>query len=264
MSRFKWEGLPETVDERFLEMVLMRQSNVLFYFDVRYDRYLCVRATPRNYPNQYDNPTSWRTISVPGYDGTILTSDEAVPIYANYSRVPEMDIVLIYARRLADIDVSLEINARNMRINKLAIAEESERLSVTNALNQIEQGNPTIYVNRPFDIQSAIQTLDLGVHPDIVENLRVEKNQVWNECATMLGITNTNKEKKERLVSDEATGSDGSVLASRNSVMKPRIEACKRINAMFDLAVSVKWDMSEEVTPGMSRTYTDDNTVGSV
>ena len=262
MSRFKWVGMPDTVDVRFIEKVLFFSGQILFYWDKRYERYLAVRSTVRNYPNMYDNPTSWRTISTPGYDGTILESCEAVPIYANYTRVPELDIVMLYARRLADLDISLEINARNMRMNKFIVADEGQRLSVTNALNQIEQGNPAIFVNRPFDLKESFQTLDLSIHPDLIETLRTEKNQVWNEACTMLGITNTNKEKKERLVADEATGSDGAVLASRNSVIKPRAEACEQINRMFGLAVSVEWELSDDITPGMAREYGNHDSIG--
>lgn len=259
MSRFKWSGLPPTVDERFLERILLEQGFIVFYLDPRFNRFLVARAASQGYRNLYDNPTKFRTMSAGNYRGIELTSKDCVPIYASMTRQPIHDVIRLYARRLADIDVSLDVNARNMRFNKLAVAEEGNRLTVQNALQQIDMGEPTIFVNAGFDLASAIQTLDISTHPDVLDRLRIEKNQVWNECATMLGITNSNQDKKERMVADEATGSDGSVIASRNSELKPRLWAAEQINTMYPgLNVSVEWDYNSQATPDMHMNMPDE------
>lgn len=249
MTRFKWEDLPDTIDARFLEMELFYKGVVLFYRDEDYERHLAVRAALMGPTNMYDNPTKFRTIDMPTYQGKDLLPSEAVPIWGSYSRIPARDVVLVYARRLAELDVTLETNARNMRINKFVVAEEGERMTITNALRQMDEGQPAVFMRSGYNLTDSIHALDLGLHPQTIETVRLEKNQVWNECMTMLGITNTNQDKKERMVSAEATGSDGQVLAARNSAMKPRMEAADQINKLFNLNVSVKWDLNPAVLP---------------
>ena len=245
-TRFEWKNLPEEIDARFLEMQLFHAGNVLFYYEEQFAKYMAVRATQLGRNNVYDNPTAWNTLATPGYRSRKLNLHEAVPIWGTYTRVPSIDIVLIYARRFADLDVSLEVNARNMRINRLALADENERLTVMNALKQIDEGQPAIFVQKEFELADKVTVLDMHVDPKNLEMLRLEKNQLWNECMTLLGITNTNQDKKERLVAAEAEGSDGQVLASRNSSLKPRMEAAEQINKMFDLSVDVDWAITPD------------------
>lgn len=252
MTRFKWSGIPFEIDVRFVEKELHYNDIVLFYLDPRYDKFIVTRAASRGMNNIYDNPTSWRTIDYGYYRGIELNSTNAVPIFGTYSRLPQVKLANIFGARLADTETSLSVNTKNMRFNKIAVADESARLTVTNALRQIENGEPTIFIKPNFNLEEAIKTLDISTEPKILEILRIEKNQIFNECATALGITNANQDKKERLVAAEAKGSDGLVLAARNNVMKPRLEACERINRMFGLNIKVEWAMEANTAIGVN------------
>ncbi len=44
VNRFKWVGLPDSVNERFLEYTLMRRGLVVMYFDTDYDEYLALQG----------------------------------------------------------------------------------------------------------------------------------------------------------------------------------------------------------------------------
>lgn len=247
-TRFKWVGLPDTIDPRFIEQELFYKAMVLFYYDPRFDRYLAARGAVRGPMNLYDNPTNFRTVGIATYPSIELSGDECVPIWASYSRLPSRDIVLLYAARLAALDVSLEINAKNLRANKIIKVEEGQRQTAVNMLRQIDEGN-VIFGTNALDM-GTFEVLDFGSPAGNLDALRMEKNQVWNEAMTLLGITNSNQDKKERLVAAEATGSDGQVLAARNSEMKPRMEACDQINLIYpDLNVSVEWDLDPDIMP---------------
>ena len=71
-TRFKWVGLPDTIDPRFLEQELFYKSMILFYKDENFNRYLAVRGTALGAINMYDNPTKFRTIGVAGYQSVDL------------------------------------------------------------------------------------------------------------------------------------------------------------------------------------------------
>ena len=66
-----------------------------------------------------------------------------------------------------------------------------------------------------------------------------QKNQIWNEAMTYLGISNVSYQKKERLISDEVTRSMGGTIASRQSRLEMRKEACDQINRMFGTNIDV-------------------------
>lgn len=240
MNRFIWVGLPNTIDKRFLEMTLFYQSLVIFFFDKDYDRYLALRGTGMGKINMYDNPTSFRAIGNTMVN-KLLTAKECVPIWGNYMRHPDLDIVMLYAGKLAVIDRSIEINAMNMRQSKFIISDEDERLSWVNVVRQHEAGIPTIAGTRQMDL-SKVGVFDLGVDPKNLEVLMATKAKIWAECLTMLGIQNGNDEKKERLVAAEVDIKEDQAGAMRATFMNAREQAAAQINEMFDLSISVKFN----------------------
>ena len=94
---------------------------------------------------------------------------------------------------------------------------------------------PVIYGDNALDTNN-ISILNTEA-PYICDRIYELKTQLWNECLTMLGISNVSYQKKERLISDEVTRSQGGTIANRYSRLNTRKQACKQINAMFDLNV---------------------------
>ena len=241
VTRFQWIGLPDTIDHRFLELELFYQGFVVFYYDGRFGRFLAVRATATGAPNVYGNPTGFTTVAMPGYSSVYLTPKECVPVWASYTRGTEQAKVFLYASRLAEIDVSLQTVQRSMRVNTVVAAKRSQQLTWQNVMRQVDEGIPVIYMDESFT-GDELQQLNLGVEPRVLVALRDEKNQIWNEAMTMLGIDNANSDKKERLITDEVNANNGQVMVARNAAMKARREACEQINRMFKLSVSIEWD----------------------
>lgn len=239
-NRFTWVGLPDTIDKRFLEMTLLYRSLCIFYFDKDYGRYLALRGSGMGRINMYDNPTSFNVIGNTMVN-KVLTSKECVPIWGNYTRTPDTDIIFLYAEKLAELDRSIEISSLNLRQSKTVVTDEDERLSWVNIVRQHEQGIPTIFGTRQMDL-SKIGVFDMGVDPKGLEVLMSAKAKIWAECMTLLGIPNGNDEKKERLVAAEVDIKEDQAGAMRATSMNAREQACAQINEMFDLSVSVKFN----------------------
>lgn len=254
-NRFKWEGLPDTVDIRFLETNLIWRGLAVFYKDADTDKYLAVQGAGSGATNFMDEPTSFtiigpnmqakRLAAVPTWD---MTPDgdagnrkdpECVPIWCNYMRVPDLDTIYLYARKLAKLDRSIEITADNMRKPKVIAASENERLSAINALKQLTEGQDAIFVTDGGALGSMMQVLDLGVDPLTLPNLQIAKSKIWNECMGLLGVNNANQDKKERLVAAEVGANDEQVQATRRIALNARQQACDRINELWGLSVSV-------------------------
>lgn len=273
-NRFKWQGLPDTIDERFLELQLFRRGLCFFYYDREYERFLAMAATPAGRLNMYNNSTQYKVTS-PIFSKTLYATPYAerspagdvirdergvavmhvpdgVPIWSNYLRVPDWDIVEIYASKMAETDRTIEINKLAMRHPHLIACEEEQRQSMANFFRQVQEGQPVIWGTELMGdvIGSKVQVFDLGLHESMLINLSIMKSREWNECMTYLGINNSNQDKKERLVSDEVSANNSQVMSSRVVALNSRQQAARRINDLFGLDISVEWNEDVMETGG--------------
>ena len=251
VNRYKWEGLPNSIDERFLENTLFRNALSVFFYSKKFNRHLALRGTGIGVPNMYDNPTKFLVVGNQMINAT-LPGNECVPIWANSQRMPDLDIVRLYADSLAELDMTFKINSKNLRKNKVILADENQRLSWQNINRQIDEGVEVLFGTSALDTTQA-QVFDFGADPQGVLNLQIVKSKMWNECMTLLGINNANQDKKERLVSDEVSANDEQVESTRNIGLKARKLACLQINEKFKYAdgtplnVSVEFAKQDEV-----------------
>ena len=269
MNRFKWNDLPPGVDERYIEMTLFRSGLCVFYFDEEYDRFFALNGTGSGPINMYNNPTHFRvtapqvskTLSATrtaerGIDGSpvlgadglaVMRPPECVPIWANYLRCPDWDIVEVYVSRLVEMEKTIDVTVATQRHPFIVTCDRDMRQSLVNAFRQVQEGQPIIWgVDSLADVMSTgVQALDVGVDKDLLLNLMMAKSRIWNECMTMLGIDNGNQDKKERMVVAEATANSDQVTSMRMAALKSREIACELINETFDLNVSVEWNVNE-------------------
>lgn len=242
VNRFEWKGLPETVDPRFLELNLFWRALTVFFKYSKTDEFMALQAAGTGMPNAQDVPTHFQVTAPNILINEMLESGkDCVPIWANYLRVPELDKVNLYAMKLAALDRTIEINADNMRGTKVVAAPENQRLSATNMVQQMANGQPTIMVTKPAsEIMESVQVFDLSGPSGQLAELWDAKSHLWNECMTMLGINNSNQDKKERLVAAEVSANDEQVDSTRFIALNARQYAAEQINALWpELTISV-------------------------
>lgn len=254
-NRFTWTGLPETIDPRFLELQLFYRALAVFFKHPDNDKYLVTKASPQGSWDVADNPTSFQVVgngfrsqtlkAVRTYrdiDNELVADDpECVPIWANYLRVPDLDIVMIYASKFAELDVTIEINSKNARRNKIVAVDENMRLSATNINRQVDEGSNFISLGESA-MGAVPVALDLGIDTHAIEKLHIVKVRLWNECMGLLGINNANQDKKERLVADEVDANNEQVAANRAVALNARKDAAEQINKLYSLNIAVDYD----------------------
>lgn len=250
-NRFKWTGLPDTVDERYMELTLYQRALAVFYDDHDYG-FVAMNASGSGEINMYDNPLSF-DVTFPRSGHKTISAKNCVPIWANYLRIPDYDIVRIYTEKLAKIDQTIDIAIENLRFSKVVMVEENQRLSYTNILRQHQSGQPIIFGNKNLDLAN-IAAFDVGAHPEALASLMLAKTKLENECYSKLGINNSNQEKKERLVEAEVSANDAQIVASQRINLNARQQACEAINDMFGLDVWVEFHTEENTEPLKSAT----------
>ena len=237
MSMFEWINLPDTIDPRFLELTLFSKGTCVFFKDEVLG-YLALPTAIGGKLNVYNIPNQRRAYASNGYQQE-LDNTNSVLIYNNMLHTNSMLDVEIFARRLWDIDRTIDVNMKAQKTPILIQADEKDRLTMKNLYMKYEGNEPFIFGSKNLDPNS-LKVLTTNA-PYVADKLNEIKTQIWNEALTYLGISNVNYVKKERLVSDEVLRNQGGTIASRYSRLYARKLACEEINKMFGLNIDVEY-----------------------
>lgn len=238
ISMFEWKNLPDSVDERFMELALYSDGKAVFFKDEAIG-YLGLRVATGGPLNVYNIPTTRRAFAANSYQKQ-LTPEDSVIIYNNMLRTNTLPLVEMYAKRLWDLDRTIDVNAKAQKTPVLVIGSETERLTLKNLYMQYEGNEPFIFGYTDQVNPNSLKVLSTGA-PYVADKLQSLKTGLWNECLTALGITNVSYQKKERMITDEVVRSQGGTLASRYSRLNSRRQAAEQINKMFGLNIEVNF-----------------------
>lgn len=238
MSMFEWKNLPSTVDPRYIELRLFETGSVVFFKDDVLGE-LCLDCIQQGNFDVYGNPITRRAYSCYNNYQKVLNDKDSVIIWNNYLRTNSVTDIQLYAKRLWDLDRSVDVNAKAQKTPILIQCNEKQRLSMKNLYMQYDGNIPAIFADNNIDI-NGIKVINTQA-PYVADKLYQLKNQIWNEALSYLGISNLNINKQERLITDEVSSSQGSTISSRYSRLECRKQAVEKINEMFGLDIEVDY-----------------------
>lgn len=235
-SLYKWENLPNGISERWIEEYLYNHGKCLFFKDEN-NGFMVTNYTENGMVNMYNEPVNIRPFAT-NYNGTQRTNHiDATIIRGNSDTIPTRRTLEIYAKRLAEITRTIDINVKSHKTPYVILCDEKQKLTMKNVLNQIEENETAIFGSKNLDIES-IKVLKTD-SPIVFDKLEIEKKMIWNEVMTFLGVNNANQDKRERLVADEVQANNGQVSISAELMLKSRQEACEEINKLWGLDIKV-------------------------
>lgn len=238
MSMFEWKNLPDTVDERYLELGLFSSGCMIFFKDDVIGE-LALNMTYQGGFDIYGEPTRRRAYSRYNQFQTTLDKDNSVIIWNNMLRTNSALDVQMFAYRLYNLDRIVDINSNAQKTPVLITCDEKQKLTMKNLYMQYEGNYPVIFGDSNLDIKSlSVLKTDAPFVSDKIYDLKVK---IWNEALTYLGISNINTTKKERMITDEVIRNQGGTIASRYSRLESRRRAVKKINKMFGLNITVDY-----------------------
>ena len=253
-ARFVWDGLPETVNERYLERVLHRHGLAVFFEDPRLHAFFALHAAGTGDVDVYGDPKTFR-VTGNRYINREISSKDCVPIWTNRNRVNDQWVVNYYAATLAEAAETVRVNALNSRSPMILALSQEQRLAGENFYRQVAEGQPVIFTVKDDmgrSLAESVQALDNRQSPNAISDAIRVKKEIWDDAMLALGIQCAPPDKKERLVDDEVEAIQGQTAAFRGVAISARQEAADAINERYGLNVSVHWRHSREQVRGIN------------
>lgn len=277
---FKWENLPETVDERFLMVNLMLTGRVCWF-----DHNGRIYALDGNWggePNVYYRPTQFivanpvigsKTLTVLNKDGSNsidkLTGVIMPLTDADYFNDAERGGLyrLIYqtAGLLADNISSLNVSQINGRVSQIWTADnDAMARTVEEVVRDIYEGHPYRVVSQDIlNKVNAVPTAQTGQSNTLL-NLIEAHQYILASFYNEIGIPSQWNMKRERVNTAETELMTGSLDVSVYNMEKNLKNAVEKINELFGTDISVRFNeeiKEDEVEPDQEPETEGDNTI---
>lgn len=226
---FEFKNLPKFIDKAYLNKTLLRQGSIAFFVD----DVMGLLALPYNNIGTldvYGRPKKIQVYSQNGYR-LKLNYGEFVIMYDNNGRYPLYLDIFQYAERLALSTRTCDINILQQRTPRFWKCKNENKTTIENIINNVDAMANTVLTYKDIDLDDINVILEPA--PYVADKIDIHKEKDWNEFLRLIGIANTNFQKKERNIKDEVLASQGGTIASRYSRFEPRQTAIELINEKF-------------------------------
>lgn len=235
LNVFKWSGLPEGIEERYIEKTLFDHGMVLFFRDPQ-QSYMALKCGYGHKLDVYGEPLFYRAEGL-NYN-KIYRRTESVLIENNKLRVPTSDTLYYFVRKLYEAERAMDVNLQTSKVPWIILCDEKQLLTYKEVFRKIDENEPAIFGTKGISLD-ALQVLPTKGE-FICNELMDFSHGVENKLLTFLGVDNLPVDKKERLVTGEVESNDQQVQTNADLMLEARQRACEKINKMFGLNVSVE------------------------
>lgn len=272
-SMFEWKNLPDTIQQRDMELLLQTVGYGIFVKN--HDRYFVLYGTLGGLWNQNYMPT--RAILANHYLPDVTGSYKIYYGAEEYDHEPDNleskgdcvviyndpmykgidDIINIYANRLADTYISRRVVTIMSRyINVFLAKDNNAYLNVCAFLEKVEKGElaaildeskiPTFEEGNVYSLPMAANAGSARMLTELVECEQYDKASLYNE----LGLQANYNMKREAINSNESQLNQDALFPFVDIMLESRKLACERINKLFGLNISVDfssvWKLTRE------------------
>lgn len=204
--------------------------------------------------DQYYRPTTFTYAQPMLGAGEKKINDDCIVIYNTQSDVINpygfSELIKRYARLLADIDSSIDIQIINSRATKLnSVSNDLIAAAVNESMKALEAGE-TYTVNQR-SILDGWNVKDWNTaHPDVIINLIDAKQSLLNAFLEEIGVKSIT-EKRERMISNEVSADNQLLMVNTDDLLYKRYQGINEVNEMFGTEISVKlndiYDVSKNI-----------------
>ena len=244
LSMFEWVNLPKTMNSRYLEECLFYNGQASLLYDKKYG-FINTKCAGNGYVNIYGLPSKLHCFSYSFQTDRDLyvglnslneskEDEECILVLNNWERVPTAGSMELFAYRLYLAQRTCDVNISSQRYPIMVVGDEKQRLMLENLYSQYDGNQPFIFGNKNQLTGEEMKVLNTSA-PYVVDKITEYKKEIFNEALTYLGINNVSVKKKERLTENESNENTELVNLNLQSMLAPRLEACRQFNEKFGL-----------------------------
>ena len=261
-SMFEWKGLPETIGQRELELLLQTNGSAIFIENG--GKHFVLYGTLGGLWNYNYMPTMAIVHNpyIPQVDGAyeIYYGEEEVKHIKN-NLTPKGKCVVIqndalynglnaiintYANRLAETYISRRmVTIMSRYINVFVAKDNNTYKNIEAFLKKVENGDIAAILDEDkikimeegniYSLPLAANAGSARMITELIEAEQYDKASLYNE----LGLQSNYNMKRESLNSNEGQLNRDAIFPLADSMLKFRQLACERINKLFGLNISV-------------------------
>lgn len=259
---YTWSGIPDTVDIRYFNRELLHTGYAAIF---TYDGEILTSAGAPHGLDKYLRDTRF-TVSNPFLKSVERTIGKDCAICfntLNYRQPEGCDLLVeIFARRLAQIDLSLDTSLKNSRAALIAVVDDAEEaLKVGAALDNLYKGESAVITTAASWTPDATKIFPLKPNDSIISaELADCRKNVMAEFYEYLGIDTVAVDKKERTNLIEMQSNNQQLYINSLRMDAARERFCKDVKETFGIDINFEKNKPEEVTgdvEGMPETGTD-------
>lgn len=267
LSIFEWVNLPSSMNARWIERCLYYNGKCALFKDKKYG-FINTNCSSAGYINIYGLPSELECYSFEYQSRkklyTGITNEEnqkdtdAVLVLNDWEGSPTSGTMDLFAYRLYEAQRTCDTNIIAQKTPIMVIVDEKQRLMMENLYQQYNGNQPFIFGDKSQLSEEMLRTLDTKA-PYIADKITDYKKEIWNEALTFLGINNLMIEKKQRMITDEASSNNELINLNLMSFLAPRQEACKKFNELYgltgtdkEISVRVRSDLHNIIKNEMS------------
>ncbi len=253
VKMFEWGGVPETIDIDFLNVTLITNGNICF--TKINNKLYALYGNVGGEPNEYYFPTMY-IIANPVLGSKQCTIDKDCVVMFNSTidrfvqpkkyQSPLNTLIDTTAQQLSEITISALTALKNMRAAILIAAkDDNTKAAAERALTDIYNGEPAKIFR-----DTIIESLNITVNPVVgdcaraIAELREQYQFTLAQFYNAIGVNANYNMKRERLNTAEISTNTDALLINIADMLEQRTKAVEKINAMFDINITV--DFSQE------------------
>ena len=248
------DGVPETVNETFLKMILYTQGKVCFLdgqlIGEEGEQLLSLNCTRADTPDVYyiprkvlvTNPRLKKQYNLePGVDCCVVYLSEPDKYQLAEFGGGLYELIRRTAVMLADNDISLNIGQKNTRLTNLVSGDTQNTVdSIRAVITSMYEGDPTIVVKSSLiDKLQGIPIIENTSQQNLIQLIEVQQ-YIISHFYEQIGICTHDQMKKERLITAEINDNLELAFLNIDDILESLREGFARVNAMFGTNITVR------------------------
>lgn len=245
-------------DKTFFNYKMFYRGSLAAFFDDKLEQVLLLPWDNIGRLDVYDRPVEIMARSK--YYRKVLKKGEFVILWDNLQHKPLMPKIVHCALRLTLIRRVIDVNIKQQKTPRIIQCPDNQKLTFVNMLNDIDSCDDIVrgYSNLNVD---GLETI-LMPAPYVADKLETEYEKIYSEALRYLGIASVSYEKRERLIRDEVTMSQGGTIANRYNRFNSYKEGFERINDKFGKYLERPFEV--EFYDGLPTTLTNTDETGVI